>query len=234
MLSFTFAGKNSFTDFGIIISKRPNLPSPKRRVSYIDVPGRDSNLRYDEGTYDDITLSVECTIKGENLIERLDAIKAWLYGAGETDLLFSFQADKKYRAQVVNSIDIKQAFRIYSSFVLVFNCRPFKYDTSTTLFTITQSGSMIINPGTLKSEPVIFVYGSGNISMKVNDTTVSITGLAGKIILDSFLQDAYSDTGENLNTKVNGEFVTLKPGSNKFEWTGSVTKIEIVPNWRWL
>lgn len=51
MLSFTFSGKDSYEDFGIYVEKRPNLPSPKRRVSYMDVPGRDSSLRYDEGTY---------------------------------------------------------------------------------------------------------------------------------------------------------------------------------------
>ena len=59
MLSFIFNGKDSYKDFGILIEKRPNVPSPKRRVSYISIPGRNSSLRYDEETYEDITLSVE-------------------------------------------------------------------------------------------------------------------------------------------------------------------------------
>ena len=48
ILSFNFGGQNSYSDYGIIISKRPFIPSPKRRVSYVDIPGRDSNLKYDE------------------------------------------------------------------------------------------------------------------------------------------------------------------------------------------
>ncbi len=48
MLSFNFGGRNSYDDFGILIAKRPDLPSPKRRVNIINIPGRNSNLRFDE------------------------------------------------------------------------------------------------------------------------------------------------------------------------------------------
>jgi predicted phage tail component-like protein len=187
MLSFNFGGKNSYSDYGIIISKRPSLPSPKRRVSYIDIPGRDSSLRYDEGTYEDITIAVECSIKGNNIAEKLDNIKAWLFGAGESDLIFSFQDDKKYKAQVVNAIDFKQVFKYTSVFPIIFNCRPFKYAVQNNIFTITENGASIINPGTLKSEPIISVYGSGKVSLKVNETTVNLNDITGKIILDSVI-----------------------------------------------
>lgn len=234
MLSFNFGGKNSYTDFGITIAQRPSLPSSKRRVSYIDIPGRDSNLRYDEGTYEDITIAVECSIKGNNIAEKLDDIKAWLFGAGESNLIFSFQDDKRYRAQVVNIIDFRQVFKYTSQFPIVFNCRPFKYAVQNNIFTITQSGASIINPGTLRSEPVISVYGSGKINLKINEATIDLNDIAGKIILNSVIQDAYNDAGDNLNSKINGEFIYLGLGSSKFEWTGTVSKIEVLPNWRWL
>ena len=128
MLSFNFAGKNSYTDFGIVISKRPTLPSPKRRVSYINIPGKNSSARYDEKTYDDITILVECGLRKDvDLMEKLDEIKGWLFNAGEGDLVFSFQEDKKYIAQVVNNIDFTLIYKYISSFPIVFNCRPFKY-----------------------------------------------------------------------------------------------------------
>lgn len=234
MLSFNFGGKNSYTDFGIIISKRPSLPSPKRRVSYIDIPGRDSNLKYDEGTFEDITIVVECSIKGNNIAEKLDNIKAWLFGEGESDLIFSFQDDKKYKGQVVNAIDFKQVFKCTSVFPIIFNCRPFKYAVQNNIFTITENGTSIINPGTLKSEPIISVYGLGNISLTVNETTINLVNITEKIILDSVIQDAYNDLGDNLNNKVSGDFFKLKTGLNKFTWTGNVSKIEVIPNWRWL
>lgn len=234
MISFTFAGKDSFKDFGIIISKRPNIPSPKRRVSYIDIPGRDSSLVYDENTYENITIGVECKLKDGNLLDKIDEIKSWLFSTGECDLIFSFQGDKKYRAQVVNSIDFSQVVKIFSEFIIVFNCRPFKYAINNYLFIIEQSGASLINPGSIKSEPIISVYGTGNIDLLVNDAEVKLSNIEDKIILNSIIQDCYNDSGENLNNNVKGEFIYLQPGPNTFEWIGNVSRIEVLPNWRWL
>lgn len=234
MISFDFAGKNSYEDFGIIISKRPNLPSPKRRVTYIEIPGRDSSLTYDERTYENITIGVECKIKGANILNKIDEIKAWLFSSGESDLIFSFQNDKKYRAQVVNSIDFIQVIKIFSEFIIIFNCRPFKYAVDNNIFTIEQSGSSIINPGSMISEPIISIYGTGNIELFVNESETKIINLPDKIILNTVMKDAYDDLGKNLNNSVKGEFIYLKPGSNLFEWTGNISKIELLPNWRWL
>jgi predicted phage tail component-like protein len=235
MLSFNFNGKDSYLDFGIFITKRPTIPSPKRRVSYIDIPGRHSRLRYDEGTFEDITIAVECTIKDrENLLLKIDNIKSWLFGAGESDLIFSFQPDKKYIAQVVNAIDFEQIFKYTSMFPILFNCKPFKYATLNSILTITESGSFITNPGSIESKPVITVYGTGNIALIINDLEIELSDIENKIILNCGIEDCYDDEFNNLNSKMVGEFPALIPGSNNIQWTGNVEKIEILPNWRWL
>lgn len=239
MLSFSFANKNSSTDFGIFIEKRPNINSPKRRISYIEVPGRDSSLRYDEGTYEDVTIAVDCTIKGDNLMERLDSIKTWLYSAGESDLVFSFQPDKKYRAQVVNSIDFKQVFKICSRFVIIFSCRPFKYWVNNTVITInTGAGTTIVNQGSVASRPVIKVYCSGSGKFKINNAEVVLSNISVPFLtLDSELEEAYYlENGEmkNANNFMSGEFPVLSAGNNTVTFSGGVTKLEITPNWRWL
>lgn len=235
MLSFSFGGKNSFTDYGIIVSSRPSIASPKRRVSYIDIPGRNSSLRFDEGTYDDITIVLECTIKERNtLIDKIDDIKAWLFETGESDLIFSFNNNKKYRAQVVNSIDFKTVFRYLAEFPIIFNCKPFKYGTENTLIEITQSKTEVINSGTIESEPIITVYGIGDIILKINDDQINLIDMKEKIIINSEIQDCYNDEGNSLNEKMTGEFLKLKPGTNNIEWIGDVSKVEILPNWRWL
>ena len=235
MLSFNFAGKNSYDDFGILISQRPNIPSPKRRVNTINIPGRDSNLRFDEKTYDDITLTVECSVKDrENIADKIDDIKVWLFGAGESDLIFSFQDDKKYTAQVVNAIDFKQVYKYFSEFPIIFNCRPFKYAVENNIVNIIETGTTINNLGTIESEPVINIYGSGDIVFKINGQQISLKSVSEKIIVDSVIQDCYDDAGDNLNGNMSGEFLKMKPGENIIEWSGNVTKVELLPNWRWL
>lgn len=234
MLSFNFNGKDSYIDFGIIIAKRPSIPSPKRRISYIDIPSRDSSLRYDEGTYEDITIILESSIKDvTNVADKIDNIKARLSGAGESDLIFSFQASKKYIAQVVNSIDFKQVYKFISTFPIVFNCRPFKYSTDNEVITITQSPSIINNEGTFKNEPVIKVYGSGDITININDESILIKDVDEYVTIDSVLKDCYKDYVLK-NSDMIGDFPILNTGENVVSFSSSVSKMDINVNTVWL
>ncbi len=238
MLSFVFNGKDSFKDYGIFIEKRPNVPSPKRRVSYINIPGRNSSLRYDEETYEDITLSVECAVIG-NIQSKIDDIKAWLIGSGESDLIFSFQSDKKYIAQVVNSIDFEVILKITSRFVIIFNCRPFKYSVMNEVINITSgTGTSVLNRGTVKSRPLVKVYCSGNGAFVINNKEVKLIGIEKPyVVIDSELEEAYfveSGILSNANNYMSGEFPVLDVGNNIVTFNGGVSKLEITPNWRWL
>lgn len=235
MLSFEFGGKDSFRDFGVYVEKRPNIPSPERRVTYIDVPGMDSRLRRDEGTYGDITLSVECSFLGDP-ISKISAVKGWLLGAGESDLVFSHIPGRKYLAQVVNSIDFEIVLKITSHFIIVFNCQPFQYATDNAPVTVSESATLI-NPGTVKSLPIIKVTGSGAGVLTVNGNSVSFSDIDGTVTLDSTIQETYQDTGAELvgkNSIMTGEYPALLPGENIISFSGGITSLEITPNWRWL
>ncbi len=83
------------------------------------------------------------------------------------------------------------------------------------------------------SEPVITVYGTGDITLMVGTIIVELEGISGSITLDSELQEAYSGT-TGMNSAMSGEFPILKPGMNAISWTGNVTKVEVKPNWRYL
>jgi predicted phage tail component-like protein len=233
MLSFTFANKDSFLDFGIYLTKMPTIPSPKRRVTTTQIFGRNGTLKYDEGTYDDITISLECGFVG-NVFSRLNDIKAWLFESGSSSLMFSFENDKKYIAQVVNNIDFEIAIRKFGQFVVIFNCEPFKYAVSEPKVNITNSGTALINNGTIACQPIIEVYGSGDITLTIGSQQMQLKGISNKIILNSVLQDAYDDNLTNLNLKVTGEYFVLPVGSNNVSWTGSVNKVDITQNRRWL
>ena len=235
MLSFKFGGKDSYIDYGIVIEKRPIIPSPKRRVNYIDIPGRSSSIRYDENTYEDITILLECALKSkDNIVGKIDEIKAWLFTTGESNLIFSFQLDKRYIAQVVNAIDFTQIFKYTSKFPILFNCRPFKYNVQNMPLIVLESGTNIINPGTLESLPIIKIYGSGDIKLNINSDELELIDLSDKTIINSEVEDCYNDDFNNLNYKMNGKFPALKIGQNMIQWVGNVEKLEIIPNWRWL
>lgn len=230
MLSFTFGNKNSYIDFGILIAKRPNILLPKRRVSNVIIPGRSSSLKFDEGTYDDITITLECSIiDKKDIIEKIDKIKEWLVTTGESDLIFSFEPNKKYIAQVVNAIDFKQALKYTSSFPIIFNCKPFKFAVEENIITITKNNSTIYNEGTFQSEPVIKAYGNGDIKLKINDAEVTVKNVDGYVTVDSVLRDAYKDRVLK-NGDMIGEFPEFKIGENAIGLSENVSKVEVLVN----
>lgn len=233
MFSFDFRGKNSFLDYGIYISKRPSIPSPKRRITNVVIPGKNSSLRFDENTYEDITITVECSIKDEILPDKIDEIKEWLLSYGESDLVFSNQNSKKYIAQVVNTIDFTQVLKYISKFIIVFNCRPFKYQVTNNTITMIAQGS-IRNPGSIYSEPIIKIFGSGDIILTINSNVIKLKEISDHIILDTVQQNCYNEAIDNLNSKMTGEFPEFEIGENNISWIGAISKMEVIPNWRWL
>lgn len=99
--------------------------------------------------------------------------------------------------------------------------------------------STITNAGNYLSKPKITVYGSGDISLYINDMHVlQITlGDEGYITIDTAQMEAYKDTIDNLkNRLVIGDYsnARLKPGANKIHFTGKVTKYVVENYSRWL
>lgn len=233
MLSFIFGDKDSYDDYGVYIQTRPTIPTPKRRVTYLSIPGRSGSLKYDEGSYEDITLTVECSIVGE-VYSKIEQIKKWLFESAESDLIFNFEPHKKYIAQVVNQIDFEISLKRIGKFLIVFNCHPLKYATQIQSLIITENETLIVNPGTLGSEPIIEVVGTGNIKLKLNNQEIRLKDIESNITLNSVIQDAYDERLNNLNLKVQGNFLYFTEGINVISWTGEVTQIVIQPNWRWL
>ena len=60
-------------------------------------------------------------------------------------------------------------------------------------------------------------------------------GLGPAIALDWEAQECGSlDGGALLNDKVDGDPQYLPPGDSTITWTGTVTKLVVTPNWRYL
>lgn len=231
-ISFKFLNKDSLSDMGIGVLKRPLIPTPERRVQQIPVKGRNGVLLIDEKSYSEFTIPVECIVEDSDIPHKADAIKAWLLG-GSGSLIFSNDPNRKYNATVVNKFDIAEAIENFGEFIVMFLCQPFKYDIINSVITLNASGGTVVNTGTIYSEPKITVYGNGNISLTVNGNTVTLTGVNGSIVLDSVIEDCYLGTN-NLNGKMTGEFPLLQVGNNLITWSGAVSKVEVIPNMRWL
>ncbi len=226
---FIFKGKDS-RDMDILISAMPDIVKPRRREEEVAIPGRNGVLTIDEGTYEGYTISVECGARGT---EKLEEIAAWLDGSG--DLFLSTEPDKIYKARISNAISIADVIYLYISFLVQFKVFPFKYSVNAfgDNFTLTRPCS-IYNKGTVCSQPTMTIYGNGNIILTVNGTNYGLNGINGSVTIDSEMMEVYKDA-TNANDKYSAlDFPRFEVGENSISWTGSVTKIEVEPKWRWL
>jgi phage-related protein len=218
------------TEYGIHVSEQPHMTIPAERATFTNVPGRSGSLTTLEGddVYDDLILTATCFVQDVN---RIPEIAAWLKGGGK--VTFANRPGGFYHARIVNQISFEKILRgnPHRSFAVNFRCKPFWYAENVEPITLTVSGGTITNPGNVPSEPVITVYGSGEITLMVGLTVVELEGISGSITLDSPLMEAYSGT-ISMNDNMNGDFPTLAPGMNAVSWSGGVTKIEVRPNWR--
>jgi len=222
----------SCAQYGIYVSEQPPITIPSERATHTNVPGRPGSLTTLEGedVYDDLVLTATCFLSDPS---QIPSIAAWLKGSGT--ITFANRPGGFYYARVANQISFEKILRgnMHRAFAVNFRSKPFWYTENVEPITLTESGTFITNPGSVYSEPVITVYGSGDITLMVGTTVVELTGIDGSITLDTPLMEAYKDT-TGMNGSMSGDFPTLVPGANAVSWNGNVTSVVIQPNWRYL
>lgn len=219
------------TEHGIHVSEQPPVTLPSERATFTNVPGRSGSLTTLEGdeVYDDMLLTATCFISDPS---RIPDIAAWLRGSGT--VTFANRQGGFYHARIVNQVSFEKILRgnPHRSFAVNFRCKPFWYMDNVQPITLTALGTFVNNPGSVSSDPVITVYGSGEVTLMVGMTIVELE-VSGSVTLDTPLMEAYSGS-TSMNSAMSGDFPVLLPGQNAISWTGNVTKVEILPNWRFL
>lgn len=226
---FTFKGVDS-REIGVIVTAMPETVRAERRVESVTVAGRNGSLHTDEGVYESYDRTMECA-----LIKRakLDEVTAWLVGSGE--MTFSTEPDKVYRVTIANKISIAQMMRVFQKFQVVMDTQPFKYSVNAAGDALELTAPTTIrNSGTVYSEPLITVYGSGDITLTINGADFPLYGVQESITIDSEMMEVFKGS-TNQNGKYGGiDFPRFEVGKNEISWTGNVSKIKIQPRWRWL
>ena len=152
---------------GITVTKLTDMVKPLKRVQRITIPGRQGILHQDEGTYSNYTYEIECAIVNRHKKVGYSEIISWLDGSG--DLTVSAEPDKAYKATIINQFSISGITKGFSSFLVQFDCFPFKYsvnraDEEKTL----TAPTTIYKQGTVYSEPTITDYGTKNVTLAIN------------------------------------------------------------------
>ena len=197
------------------------------------MPGRDGDVILDHNRFKNVEVSYTVSFIGTK--EKAAALRQWLCARAVYGYLFdSYQPEYFRYAAFASKLKIDEMLRNVGKAELVFNCKPFRYSLSRhTRTTLTASGT-ITNPESFPALPYIKITGSGAVTLTIGAKAYSFTSVPTYLKIDSELMSCYKGSTLYNNRIGFTEFPVLQPGNNSISWTGSVTKVEIIPNWRTL
>ena len=218
---------------GIHLQKPINFSDPVPVCEVESIPGRNGDLVYETGAFENRTGIASCyaLLKESVELSIRTANKFLLSKRGYRKLETSDDPEHYWMARVENGAGIEQRLRTLSTFELSFDCKPQRFVKSgLQKIKMTKSGALYNQYG-FNALPIIIVYGNGDGVLSVGDKTIKILSMKDVIYLDSETQNAYNESG-NQNKKIDAPvFPVLTDGENEIRWSGGVEMVEIVPRW---
>lgn len=152
----------------------------------------------------------------------------------DNKLEFSYQPEAIFYADLLDTeINVRGMYGWELAIKL--DMQPFRYQENVDPLVFTASGN-INNPGSVYSEPVIEIEGDGDISLTIGRTTMYLN-IRRKVTIDCRhkKQNIYNADGVIQNTlRKRGGFFELAVGNNGLVFTGTVRKVTVQPNWRYI
>ncbi|MGL5460721.1 MAG: distal tail protein Dit [Cetobacterium sp.] len=232
---FIYNGIKS-TDMGLNIKNKPSISPIERNIETVEVDGRNGELIFDKGNYKNLIIRVECILNRDretSILNRITNLRTWLQKEFDyKKLYFSDDLGYYYEAVCINKLDIDEVFNEIGEGELSFTCKPLKVFDDEEI-EITSNNQLIYNPYNYPSEPVISVFGNGDIKIYVNNKLIDLRGVQEQITIDN--EEMVVVKGEVLqNEKLYSDFVTLECGENYIRYEGTVNRLVIKPNWKGL
>lgn len=240
--SFIFGGINSLS-MGIIIERHDNaFGAPTPIIETIYVPGRGNLITnnkvdpVDNEEFTDFDLQYACYLMPEH---RQDVgiiaknIHSWLFGDIRYNRLEDTYDRDYFRLAYCNSaLSVEEIAKgLLGKLNITFNSKAFKFAKDGERTITLTNATAIHNTESFTSTPYMKIYGSGSITIYINDRAHSFTNVQQYIEVDSELMSAFKGAELQNNRMISSRFPKLTPGRNYISWAGNVSKIELIPRW---
>lgn len=228
---FTLAGVDS-RSFGVYISGQGTFSAPRREYNMIPIPGRNGDLVGNEKRFENLELTYPafiCTNFDTNIRDFRNFLLSLV---GYQTFSDSYHTDEFRKVLYEGEFEPEvERMNNAGQFEIVFNCKPQRYlNSGTNVTTLTQNGT-ISNPTRFDSQPLLRVYGAGQLG--VNGDTITISSSDVYTDIDCELMDCFKGlTNKNKFVSFSSyNFPVLKPGVNSISLGAGITKVEITPRW---
>lgn len=228
---FTLDGVDS-RDFGVYISGQGTFSASARSYELLTVPGRNGDLIGTEKRFENGELTYPAFIYA-NFKQNIADFRAFLNSLfGYHRLVDSYHPNEYRMVFFQGEFDPDvTAKNDAASFDITFNAKPQRFLLSGEQATTLTADGTITNPTRFNSQPLLRVYGAGNLG--INGDTITISQADVYTDIDCEMMDAFKGT-ENRNqyiTLTNYNFPVLVPGENGISLGTGITRVEITPRW---
>lgn len=183
--TLTFDGRSS-SEFNVYITGEGVFNAPERAVEMISIPGRNGAFALDYGRFENIEVTYNCGIAGDDDADFASAIsdfRNWLCSRnGYVRLTDDYNAGEYRMAVYKSGLEVTAENLKAGEFPVVFECKPQRFLTSGENTISVTSGGTITNPTLFDSRPMLEVTGYGNINLG-SDTIEIHNELIGDIII---------------------------------------------------
>ena len=223
-------GFNTSTLPGCVVTDFGDVEVAKPKGDVAELYGVNGKYRVLDGSYE----SYERTFKFY-ISKQVDiATVMQKFQSNDNILEFSYQLDSTFYANFL-SANYKPKGHHGWELSIKLDMQPFRYPKNVIPVVFTRAGT-IENIGTVYSEPIIEIEGSGDVSLTIERKTMHFT-VNNKTTIDcrQGKQNIFNASGEVQNTlRKRGGFFEIPVGLNGVTFTGNVRKVTIRPNWRYL
>ncbi|WP_028822315.1 hypothetical protein [Propionimicrobium lymphophilum] len=228
MFGFVLDHKTTSRQLGLRFTAPVEIPAATRQVDDIEVTGRAGSLTRFAG-WADTEISLPLAVKGGLETYR----KAALALMEASAISFSGEPGLFRYLKHVEVSPLAREMGSWNMFQADLTCAPFTYlDAGLKPVTLDASGT-ITNPGLLPADPVITVFGTGQLALTINSTKHVVASPAGQVTLDSARLVGHV-AGKAQTDALTGPFPRLAVGENRIELGEGLAKVAVVGNWRTL
>lgn len=229
----TFNGKSS-EEFNLHLLRSVTFDSPSRNLESRKILGRDGEIMVGDGKLNNVKKSFPFVLKddAQDVAQSISDISNWLKSDGLWhDLGFEGDAEYVYQAICLNEYNFERVVEYYGKGTIDFIVKPYKFLKAG--LTERVLGPNITNPLNRPSKPKLTIIGSGNITITIGDSTLTLKDVDGGVVMDSLYQTATTLDGLMLawDKITSYPLPAIAPGKQIVTVTGDVIQIKIIPRW---
>jgi phage-related protein len=174
--SLTFDGYSS-RNYGVYITGEAVYNAPERAVEMISIPNRNGAFALDEGHFENIEVTYPAGVFADNEADFADAISDFrnllCSRKGYCTLTDEYHPDEYREAVYKNGLEVTPSQLRAGEFTITFECKPQRFLNSGSTETTVTSGSTITNPTLFESNPLLKIWGYGDLNVNGYDITLN-------------------------------------------------------------